>query len=194
MSKIEMLENVAIGEITPYDKNYQNHDKNIEHIKNSIEDFSFDVPIVVDINNVIVKGHGRYEALRQLGYKTIPQVVRNNTLDTPEKASASRIADNESSKAAEVDTDLLHSELLIIGDGFEMIDYGLDLGVSELENGETVGDNKEISMDDLGDEGIIKFKYAHDVYLELIERISTIRGPDQTNEALFIKMIEKYES
>ena len=188
MSKIEMLENVAIGEITPYDKNYQTHDKNIEHIKNSIEDFSFDVPIVVDINNVIVKGHGRYEALRQLGYKTIPQVVRNNTLDTPEKASASRIADNESSKAAEVDTDLLHSELLIIGDGFEMIDYGLDLGVSELENGETVGDNKEIS------EGIIKFKYTHDVYLELIERISTIRGPDQTNEALFIKMIEKYES
>jgi hypothetical protein len=56
--KIETLEHVEITKIKPYEKNYQSHELNREHIKNSIEDFNFDVPIVVDPDYVIVKRNG----------------------------------------------------------------------------------------------------------------------------------------
>jgi site-specific DNA-methyltransferase (adenine-specific) len=143
-NKIKILQNVPITEIKPYEKNYQKHDANLEHIKNSIKDFDFDVPIVVDVNNVIVKGHGRYEALKELGKDTIPLVAINMALDTKKKASAARIADNESSKAAVVDNDILKFELDLIGEDFEMEDYGLDLGnfdIEILEPEETEGDD-----------------------------------------------------
>ena len=141
--KIETLENVEIKKIKPYLKNYQSHELNKEHIKNSIEDFNFDVPIVVDHNYIIVKGHGRYEALLDLGHKTIPLVIVNHTLDTPEKAAAARIADNESSRAAQIDNDILKGELLDIGDFFDMGDYGLNMDLmGDDEEDETTGDNE----------------------------------------------------
>jgi site-specific DNA-methyltransferase (adenine-specific) len=126
--KVVVKKNVPIADIKPYEKNYQKHDVNLEHIKNSIKDFDFDVPIVVDVNNVIVKGHGRYEALKELGKDTIPLVAINMALDTKKKASAARIADNESSKAAVVDNDILKFEIDLIGEDFDLGDYGLDLG------------------------------------------------------------------
>jgi DNA modification methylase len=143
-NKIKILQNVPITEIKPYEKNYQKHDANLEHIKNSIKDFDFDVPIVVDVNNVIVKGHGRYEALKELGKDTIPLVAINMALDTKKKASAARIADNESSKAAVVDSDILKFELDLIGEDFDLGDYGLDFGnfdIEILEPEETEGDD-----------------------------------------------------
>jgi len=140
--KIETLEHVEITKIKPYEKNYQSHELNREHIKNSIEDFNFDVPIVVDPDYVIVKGHGRYEALKELNHKTIPLVIVNHTLDTPEKAAAARIADNESSRAAQIDNDILKGELLDIGDFFDMGDYGLIDIMGEDEEDETTGDDE----------------------------------------------------
>jgi len=140
--KVETLEHVEITKIKPYEKNYQSHELNKEHIKNSIEDFNFDVPVVVDPNYVIVKGHGRYEALLDLGHKTIPLVIVNHTLDTPEKAAAARIADNESSRAAQVDQDILKGEVLEIGDFFDMGDYGLNMDLmGDDEEEETEGED-----------------------------------------------------
>jgi len=139
---IETLKNVDIDKIKPYEKNYQSHDLNREHIKNSIEDFNFDVPIVVDPDYVIVKGHGRYEALKELNHKTVPLVVINHSLDTKEKSAAARIADNESSRAAQIDNNILKGELLDIGDFFDMSDYGLMDIMGEDEEVETTGDDE----------------------------------------------------
>ena len=138
---IETLKNVDIDKIKPYEKNYQSHDLNREHIKNSIEDFNFDVPIVVDPDYIIVKGHGRYEALKELNHKTVPLVVVNHSLDTKEKAAAARIADNESSRAAQIDNNILKGELLDIGDFFDMGDYGLmDIMGEDEEEFPDIGD------------------------------------------------------
>jgi len=140
---IELLQDVSFDDVTPYDKNYLKHEKNREHIKNSIGDFKYDTPIVVDKNMVIVKGHGRYEALKMLKFEKIPFIHRNNFLDTKKKASASRIADNESAKAAEVDFDLLGIEIGDIGDSFDMGDYGFDLDMLGADEEEEEEEEKE---------------------------------------------------
>ena len=69
----QILRDVTIGEIKPYEKNYQKHN-NIDHIANSIKDFGFIKPIIVDNKNVILAGHGCYKACEQLGMKKIPIV------------------------------------------------------------------------------------------------------------------------
>jgi len=181
-SKIKILQNVPISEIKPYEKNYQKHDANLEHIKNSIKDFDFDVPIVVDVNNVIVKGHGRYEALKELGKDTIPLVAINMALDTKKKASAARIADNESSKAAVVDNDILNFELDLIGEDFDLGDYGLDLEINDLDysiledqSGDLENQIKEMAD---GTRKAILLEFRIEDYEPALKIINELRGQD----------------
>ena len=196
-NKIKILENVPIKDIKPYEKNYQKHDDNIEHIKNSIKDFDFDVPIVVDVNNVIVKGHGRYEALKQLGHKTIPYVAVNESLDTEKKASAARIADNESSKAAVIDEDLLEMEMDFIGDDFDLGDYGLVIGENEsnlIEDENFDDKNQEIDINNFENKACLVLKFDNEIYLDLLQRLNALKVDNDTNEELFLKMLDNYES
>jgi ParB family chromosome partitioning protein len=173
-NKIKILQNVPLADIKPYEKNYQKHDANLEHIKNSIKDFDFDVPIVVDMNNVIVKGHGRYEALKELGKDTVPLVAVNMALDTEKKSSAARIADNESSKAAVVDNELLNFELDLIGEEFDLGDYGLDLGNFDLEVGST---NEENDLSEkLNQRLVLEIEFESEIQLKSIYDEMTKKG------------------
>jgi 16S rRNA G966 N2-methylase RsmD len=84
---------MKISLIKPYEKNAKIHpQKQIEQIANSIKEFGFNQPIVVDKNNVIIIGHGRYEAAKLLGLKEIPTLKVNLT---EEQAKAYRLADNK---------------------------------------------------------------------------------------------------
>lgn len=67
-----------IEEITPYDKNPRKNDNAVEYVKQSIEQFGFKVPIVLDKNNVIVAGHTRYKASVELGIKEVPCIVADD--------------------------------------------------------------------------------------------------------------------
>ena len=58
-----------ITEITPYEKNPRKNDEAVEYVANSIKEFGFKVPIVIDKNGVIVAGHTRYKAAQELGLK-----------------------------------------------------------------------------------------------------------------------------
>ena len=63
--------------ITPYPKNAKKHPKKqIEQIANSIKKFGMNQPIVVDKKGVIIVGHGRYEALKYLGWKIKDEWVK----------------------------------------------------------------------------------------------------------------------
>jgi ParB-like chromosome segregation protein Spo0J len=86
------MKNVKIGLIKPYEKNAKKHPaKQIKQVAESIKEFGFNQPIVVDKQNVIIVGHGRYEAAKLLGLKDVPTI----TVDlTEEKAKAYRLADN----------------------------------------------------------------------------------------------------
>lgn len=81
--------------ITPYNKNAKKHpQKQIEKIANSIKEFGMNQPIVVDKKGVIIIGHGRYEALKHLGWDIKDEYVKVIDL-TENEAKAYRIADNK---------------------------------------------------------------------------------------------------
>lgn len=102
------IENKPIGRIYPYGKNAKKHpEKQIDKIADSIREFGFNQPIVVDKNNVIIVGHGRYLAAKRLELMEVPVL----TVDIPEdKAKAYRLADNKLNES-DWDMKLVVSEL-----------------------------------------------------------------------------------
>ena len=85
---------VDIDIVKPYDKNPKVHTvEQIEKLAYTFEKFGFDVPIVVDADYVIIKGHARMKAAKKLKWKKVPIVIRSNL--TPQQVRASRIADNQ---------------------------------------------------------------------------------------------------
>ncbi len=120
------IENIPVRDIKPYEKNAKKHPaEQVEHIANSIKEFGFKQPLVVDANNVLVIGHGRLLAAKKLGMDTVP-CVRADDL-TPEQIKALRLADNKTNES-DWDAELLNIELDDITDidmglfGFEMKD------------------------------------------------------------------------
>ena len=127
-----------ISEIKPYEKNPRRNEKAIDLVANSIKEFGFKQPIVIDDNNVIVCGHTRFQAPKKLGLKEVPCVVADDLSD--EQIKAYRLADNKVAEASEWDFDLLSDELDEII-GIDMEDFGfLDVDLSE--------DEEDVSEDD----------------------------------------------
>lgn len=102
---VEMLD---LKTISPYDRNPRKNKKAIETVKQSLEEFGWRQPIVVDKNNIIVVGHTRYEAAKILGLNKIPVLVAADLSE--EQCRAYRIMDNRSNENAEWDYDLLIEE------------------------------------------------------------------------------------
>ncbi len=107
--------------LRPYDKNPRNNAAAVPYVANSIKTFGFKVPIIVDRDDVIVCGHTRAEAAKQLGMTEVPCVVADDL--TPDQIQAFRLADNKVSELAEWDTDLLADELDDLDD-WDMDDFG----------------------------------------------------------------------
>lgn len=92
------IEYVDINIIKPYDNNTKIHsDEEISQLARLIDEFGFDVPIVVDKDYVIIKGHKRRLALLELGKDKAPIVIREDL--TNEQIKAARIADNKVSES-----------------------------------------------------------------------------------------------
>lgn len=89
---------VDINTIVPYDKNPKNHpQEQVKKIAGSIKQFGFDQPIVLDEENVIIKGHGRLLASKFLGLKRVPIIIRTDL--SASQVRASRIADNQTAES-----------------------------------------------------------------------------------------------
>lgn len=111
-----------LEQLTPYENNPRNNEKAIEKVANSIEDFGFKVPIVIDKDNIIVAGHTRYLAAKELGLEEVPCIVADD-LDK-EQIKAFRLADNKVGEFSEWDFDKLEEELLALQFDFDMDDFG----------------------------------------------------------------------
>ena len=116
--------NRNLAELTPYAKNAKKHDSTqIANVAESIRQFGFVQPIVIDQNGVIVIGHCRALAAKKLGMKEVPCVCVDDL--TPEQVNALRIVDNKSNESP-WDFDILADELADISlDGFDF-DFGLE--------------------------------------------------------------------
>lgn len=108
-----------VEELIPYEKNPRKNDEAIKYVAESIKQFGFKVPIVIDKNNIIVAGHTRWKAAKKLNLSEIPCIVADDLTD--EQIKAFRLADNKVTEAAEWDFELLGDEL----DGILDIDMGL---------------------------------------------------------------------
>ena len=118
------VKNVSIDSIKPYDKNPRNNDDAVEAVANSIREFGWQQPIVVDAGGVIIAGHTRYKAAKKLKLKEVPIVVADNLSE--EQVKAYRLADNKVGELAEWNDDLLQEQLNEILD-IDMTDFGFNL-------------------------------------------------------------------
>lgn len=125
--KIEML---PIEELNPYENNAKLHPKEqIDQIVRSMEEFGNNDPIAIDENNVIIEGHGRLLALKQMGEKEVP-VIRLKHL-TDEQKRAYILAHNQLTLNTGFDEEILAAELESIV-GIDMADFGFDLDVVDV--------------------------------------------------------------
>lgn len=101
--------NKKVADLRPYEKNPRINDEAVEYVANSIKEFGFKVPIVIDKNNVIVAGHTRLKASKKLGLKEVPCIIADDL--TEEQIKAFRLADNKVSEKADWNIELLDEEL-----------------------------------------------------------------------------------
>jgi len=141
---------MPIDEIKPYDKNPRKNDEAVDYVANSIKEFGFRQPIVIDANNEIVAGHTRHKAAKKLKLKEVPCIMADDL--SPERIQAYRLADNKVGEIAEWDFKLLDLELDDLADLFDMSDFGFDL--SEFEHEEVQED--DFDVDSVPDEPVAK--------------------------------------
>ena len=117
------IESIKIEHIKPYENNPRVNDEAVEMVAESIRQFGFKIPIVIDKNDVIVCGHTRYKASVGLGLKEIPCIRADDLTD--DQIKAFRIADNKVSEVAEWDLEKLQIELDDIT--LDMSVFGVDM-------------------------------------------------------------------
>lgn len=140
-----------INDIKPYEKNPRKNDSAVDAVANSIREFGFKVPVVIDKDNIIVCGHTRYKAAKKLGLEVVPCVIADDLTD--EQIKAYRLADNKVSELAEWDIDLLGEELDDIFD-IDMSDFGFDLSEEEEET-EIIEDEVPQEVEQIAKQGDI---------------------------------------
>jgi site-specific DNA-methyltransferase (adenine-specific) len=124
------VKEINIKDIRPYEKNPRKNNSAVAYVAESIKQFGFKVPIIIDKNNVIVAGHTRYKAAKKLGINTVPVIIADDLTD--EQIKAFRLADNKVAEQAEWDIDLLNEELEEIFD-IDMTDFGFEVLEEEKE-------------------------------------------------------------
>ena len=145
MDIIEM----KLNDLHPYENNPRYNDDAVEAVASSIEQFGFKVPIIIDKNNVIVTGHTRYKAAKQLGLEKVPCIKADDLTD--QQIKAFRLADNKVSEIATWDMEKLNLELEEIED-IDMSDFGFDVFFNEYEYTSTITSGSELDLDDFGDD------------------------------------------
>ena len=101
---------INIEDIRPYENNAKLHpQEQIEQIKKSIQEFGNNDPIAIDEDNIIIEGHGRYEALKQLEYKEV-ECIRLSHLSEEQK-KAYILVHNKLTMNTGFDFNILNEEL-----------------------------------------------------------------------------------
>lgn len=122
MKKLE-IKYIPIDDIKPYKNNPRLNEDAIPYVMNSIKEFGFKNPIILDENNVIVAGHTRLESAKRLDMKEVPVIYADDL--TEEQIKAFRLADNKVSEKSEWNFELLDEKLENLD--IDMTEFGFDL-------------------------------------------------------------------
>ncbi len=139
------VENRPIGELAGYARNARRHSKKqIGQIAESMRQFGWTCPLLVDGNGVLITGHGRLEAAKLLGFPSVP-VIRIDDLDEAQ-VKAYRLADNKLAANSSWDEELLKLEfegLIKLDTSFELTATGFEMGEIDLVLGEGGNDKPD---------------------------------------------------
>lgn len=140
-----IIEEVKIADIKPYERNQKKHpESQVKNIAKSIEKYGFVQPIVIDKNNEIIIGHGRYMAGGDiLGMETVPCVRAENLTD--KQIRELRILDN---KLNESDWDIDNLKLDL--DDLDFSDFDIDFKIKSIDDFDNfTEDNRKDLSDDV---------------------------------------------
>lgn len=164
---MEIIEK-RLDEIRPYERNPRRNDAAVQYVAESIRQFGWKQPIVIDKDGVIVAGHTRYKAAQSLGLEKVPCLIADDL--TPEQVKAYRLADNKVSDFSVWDNKLLLEELeeiekisddLFTGfDMSELFDDTLDETVNSVLSENTSGVIYEVVFKSENAEKIDKIREA----------------------------------
>lgn len=139
------IEIVLLSDLVPDPLNPRRHTKkHVDQLAVSIETFGFNVPLGIGEGGKILCGHGRYQALKRLGRKTVP-IIRLDHL-SPAKARAYVIADNQLSDLSDFDPDLINQafrELSAQVLDFSLEATGFEMGAIDISIGSLAGDGPD---------------------------------------------------
>ena len=140
------VRNISVKDLIPYERNTKKHDKTqINNVAERIKQYGFVQPIVIDKDNVVVIGHCRLLAAKQLKMKEVPCVCVDDL--TEEQVKALRIVDNKSNES-EWDLDILPDELADL----DLSDFSFDFGI---EDDEEDFDENDLERDDEKDGSVL---------------------------------------
>ena len=195
------IKNIAVKDLIPYEKNTKKHDDvQINNVAESIKQYGFVQPIVIDKNNVVVIGHCRLLAAKKLKMTDVPCICVDDLTD--EQVKALRIVDNKSNESP-WDFDFLADELADISlDGFDF-DFGID---TDAEEETEIVEDEAPEVDELDEqERIFKERMAsgelsdddeeYQAFLEKFEAKKTTDDcytPDNIYNAVKKWCVEKY--
>lgn len=129
MGKIEKIEEIEVEKLVPYGNNAKIHGrKQLDKIKDSIREFGFLTPCLIDKDFNIIAGHGRVMAAKEMQLKKVPCVFIEGLSNLQRKAYI--LADNRLSELGEWDMELVESEL----NELQNMDFNIDLTGFDLED------------------------------------------------------------
>ena len=192
------IQEIKIDKVKPYQNNPRKNQA-VAKVAQSIKDFGFQQPIVVDKDMVVIVGHTRLLGAKKLGLEQVPVVVAD--LDEA-KAKAYRIADNRVNEDSGWDNGLLQDELN------KLLDFEIDLSMTGFTNDELDSlFNKEdidfiepvadVTQDDnhlLNDVKMIQLFYDPDNekrFREIIEKVREVNKIDNISDAVMLCVLNE---
>lgn len=169
------IKEIAASRLKEYENNPRNNDLAVEKVKYSIERFGFLVPVIVDMNYVIVAGHTRVRACRELGIQSVPCIIADDL--TEEQINFFRLVDNKTSEYSDWDFEKLKDEL-------ELIDLTLEKNQLLLERFELSAEVFDIEPEQAEIKiPAFNFMGVNDRPKDKKPSVSTIKSPENSTVA-----------
>ena len=162
--------NKKLADIRPYERNAKTHPEDqVKKIAGSISEFGFLIPILIDDQNIIIAGHGRYEAAKMLKLETVPTIQAKGLTEAQIKAF--RIADNRLAESPWDDEALQQELRALLEDGF-------DVTLAGFETEDIIGREDALEKAILEEEEITETTNQHDIKEQITDRLMEIAAAD----------------
>jgi len=122
------IELIKIDQVIPYENNPRINEKAVVKVAESLNEFGWQQPVVIDEQNIILAGHTRVRAALSLGWDAVPCFVATGLSDA--QKTAYRIADNKTAEFADWDKELLAGEFALLAE----LDYDMGFTAFDLDD------------------------------------------------------------